>query len=186
MNYRWIVFLACASILLSGCAPGPLTADVLDPNRATITAPGPTATPGPTRVSPSPTPRPTRGDLTLEPLPTGSISAETIEMTPPSTPDPAPDFGSNPLVDKARANLAARLSIDPQQIALVEFRSVVWPDGSFGCPQPGIGYIQMQVEGYFIQLSVNKRVFNYHGGQRQEPFLCESSDEMLPPPGLDK
>ncbi|MEK7328522.1 MAG: hypothetical protein AAB217_25020, partial [Chloroflexota bacterium] len=61
------------------------------------------------------------------------FSVEVAPVTPVSTDPALPDQSSNPFVKQARDDLAARLGIDPAQIALIEFRDVTWPDNSLGC-----------------------------------------------------
>ena len=53
----------------------------------------------------------------------------------------------NPLIIQAKEDLAERLDISPNQIALLSFEEVVWPDSSLGCPQPGMRYIQVPKDG---------------------------------------
>jgi hypothetical protein len=94
-------------------------------------------------------------------------------------------------VDLARADLARRQSAAIDTVALVEVRSVVWPDGGLGCPRPGMVYPQVQVDGLLIRLRIGERVFDYHGDGTRPPFLCEqkpAGDDLAPPPGsgLDK
>ena len=40
----------------------------------------------------------------------------------------------------AVTHLAQRLKIDPSGISVIEARAIIWPDGSLGCPRPGMGY----------------------------------------------
>lgn len=77
-------------------------------------------------------------------------------------------------------DLARRLRIRPEEIKVVRVEEVDWPDGSLGCPQPGMRYKQMLVNGTFIQLKVGDNVYNYHGGGARRPFLCKSKNELLP------
>ena len=78
-----------------------------------------------------------------------------------------------PFVDTAVSDLAMRLSIDRSAIEVVSAQSVVWPDRSLGCPQPGLAYLQVQADGYRIELRVTGKVYSYHGGEGRGPFLCE-------------
>ncbi len=80
------------------------------------------------------------------------------------------------------APLRRRLGIEAGQIDLIEFRNVTWPDGSLGCPQPDMAYIQVLIEGYLIRLGVRAQVYEYHGSQNADPFLCQNPDQ--PAPGL--
>jgi hypothetical protein len=94
--------------------------------------------------------------------------------------------GLEGFVSDAKEDLAQRLSISVDEIELLSVISVVWSDGSLGCPQPGMDYIQVPQDGVLIQLSVGGVVYNYHGGGNRGLFLCEQklkSIEPLPPPG---
>lgn len=75
----------------------------------------------------------------------------------------------------ARADLAERLGIAEDEIKVLEARAMVWPDASLGCPQPGMVYIQILVEGGLIRLEAGGREYNYHSGGDAQPFLCEPS-----------
>ncbi len=77
------------------------------------------------------------------------------------------------IVTQAKDDLAQRLAMDPGQIELVEAASVTWPDGSLGCPQPGMAYTQALVDGLLIRLRAGDRIYEYHSGAGRAPFLCE-------------
>ena len=74
----------------------------------------------------------------------------------------------------AIADLAQRLGVAPSAITVVEVRTVVWPDGSLGCPRPGMLYPQVLKDGLLIRLMVQGREFAYHSGGARPPFLCEN------------
>ena len=87
------------------------------------------------------------------------------------------------LIEKAREDLAQRLSISITQISLVEAREVLWPDASLGCPQPGMKYKQVPEDGALIVLQVQETVYEYHNGGSRGLFLCEKAfadPEKLP------
>lgn len=71
------------------------------------------------------------------------------------------------LTDLARQDLAGRLKIDAAKITVVSQKETVWPDGSLGCPQPGMSYMQMQVPGSIIELSASGKKYTYHADQRR-------------------
>jgi hypothetical protein len=111
-----------------------------------------------------------------EPMPNEQISPANIEP------------GLEVLVDRAMQDLAGRLSIPVEQIELLEAKSVVWPDASLGCPQPGMGYAQVLLEGALIQLRVGPFRYDYHSGGSQSPFLCEQfppGTKSTEPPGYE-
>ena len=106
----------------------------------------------------------------------------------PMTPSPAiPTNASlNALIEKARADLASRLNIVANEIVLVEATSVIWPDGSLGCPQPGMAYIQVPQDGLLIRLQIGDQIYEYHSGGIRDPFLCvKTGKDPTPPPQID-
>jgi len=103
----------------------------------------------------------------------------------PSLPTPSVS-GLEGLIEKAKENLAQRLSISITQISLVEAKAVVWPDSSLGCPQPGMAYLQVPEDGALIVLQAEGNVYEYHNGGKRGLFLCEMVyKESSPPPQID-
>lgn len=103
--------------------------------------------------------------------------AEAAPTQPPSPPTTSGvvDSGLGPLTAIAVADLATRLDIDEQDVSVVSAEVLVWPDGSLGCPQPGMAYPQVQVDGFRIVLAARGLEFDYHGGGSRGPFLCEGA-----------
>lgn len=134
-------------------------------------------TPKPADKQPSAPPTPARPPLQLDAtlVPEGAAA--------PTTPSGnAPTAASAPTapVEVAKADLARRRSVAPDTIRVVEVRDVTWPDPSLGCPQPGMAYKQVPVDGLLIRLESGGQLFEYHSGGRRAPFLCEQ------PTGGDK
>ena len=102
-----------------------------------------------------------------------SITKEKNAMS--GTPIPMPiDPALQKVVTQAKQALARRLAIPEEQIELVEVQSVIWPDKSLGCPQPGMVYIQIQVDGLLIRFRAGGQVYEYRSGGNRPPFLCEN------------
>jgi hypothetical protein len=77
-----------------------------------------------------------------------------------------------PIVTAAVEDLAERLGIEPDAVTVVDARAVTWPDGSLGCPEPGMMYTQVLVDGTLAVLEADGRRYQYHGG---DPLvLCEN------------
>lgn len=141
-------------------------------------------------ASAMPTLRPTSDSAPELPTPSSTAVSDPSpqheeEVTVPMTPTvsmPA-SAGLESLVVQAVEDLAQRLGIDPDQIELVEAEAVVWPDGGLGCPQPGMAYIQVQRDGALIRLAAGGRIYNYHSGGGQSPFLCEQPTAQPPSKG---
>jgi hypothetical protein len=100
------------------------------------------------------------------------ILCEGKGMPPITTPDTEAQT-DNPLVILAKEDLAERLGVTLDQIELLSFEEVVWPDASLGCPQPGMAYIQMLQDGALIRLSAEGQVYDYPSGGNRGVFLCE-------------
>jgi hypothetical protein len=84
------------------------------------------------------------------------------------------DQGLKPLVDQARADLAGRLGIAADQIALALAELRTWPDSANGCPQDGMQYLQVLTDGSEMIFSAQGATYRYTtGGQVYIPQLCE-------------
>lgn len=81
-----------------------------------------------------------------------------------------------PRVQEAIAQLVDD-GTDRDAIELVVAESVVWSDGSIGCPEPGMLYTQALVEGYRIVLAVDGEEVAFHGAGNNPPFRCDGPVE---------
>lgn len=88
-----------------------------------------------------------------------------------------------PLIDQAIADLATRLAIDSSAVITVSAASTVWPDKGVGCPQPGMQYNQVLVDGTLIELSAGGITYRYHSGGGRAQFLCEQTAHAVPTTG---
>lgn len=148
-------------VVLAACAPPQLPGHITATERPATTTPRPLPRATPT-VQATTTP------FQLEELPTSEPAA-------PATSQIEPGFQA--LIDTAIADLAQRLSIDRKTIEVISAQSVVWPDRGLGCPQPGMGYVQVLSEGFRIELRAKNQLYAYHGGGGRGPFLCENPPE---------
>lgn len=106
------------------------------------------------------------------PVPTvAATEEETMTATPA---DSSATTEDSPLVQQAKADLAAHLSVDMAEIDVMKAQNVAWRDGSLGCPEPGMMYTQVIINGTKIVLSVDGEEYHYHAGADGEPFLCDN------------
>jgi hypothetical protein len=113
-------------------------------------------------------------DLQATPLtPSETLQGPTTSATP-AQPMPTNPF-LRQVTNQAVQDLASRLAVPPERIEFLELKSMLWPNGGLGCPRPGMMYPQVQQDGYLIRLRAGKREFEYHGGARRGPFLCDQS-----------
>ena len=83
-------------------------------------------------------------------------------------------------IELSKQDLANRLGISDDRIALVSAGSVTWPDSSLGCPQPGMAYTQVLTPGYLIILSANDKDYEYHAGRGALVIYCQNPTPPIP------
>lgn len=134
---------------------------------AATLAPDPAATPAPTdEAAPTALPVPTlRPGLAITP------EGATAAAVPPAS----GNAGEVPqdLLGAMVADLAQRLSVDPTAVAVVTGEAITWPDGAMGCPQPGMVYQQVLIDGYKVVLAVGADEYAYHAAAAGDFLLCE-------------
>jgi hypothetical protein len=84
------------------------------------------------------------------------------------------DWGeAQALVDLVVTDLAGRLKIESEEIAVSQVDEKMWRDSSLGCPQPGQMYLQVITSGYRIVLEVQGQQYIYHTDAESAFILCE-------------
>ena len=125
-----------------------------------------------TTVDTSPDPdRTLAPDRRPEPVPSSS--------EPPAVTDEVPEG----LLDEIIADAAERLDVEASEIVVVRAEAVTWPDGSLGCPEPGIVYTQALVPGYWVVLEADEQQLDYRVGRQGSFRLCENPTTTTVPPG---
>jgi hypothetical protein len=100
---------------------------------------------------------------------------------PPASPTPTPGATSQSMVptrivDEILADAAKRAAVDPKSVAVVSAELRTWGDGSLGCPQPGMYYTQVQVDGYQVVVSAGGKQYDYRAGAGRFR-LCEDNPQ---------
>jgi hypothetical protein len=75
---------------------------------------------------------------------------------------------------EAIADLQQRLG-GAVAVLVVSAQRVTWPDGSAGCPRPGMVYTQALVPGTRVVLEWQDKNYYYHGRGMGMPRLCSNS-----------
>lgn len=109
-------------------------------------------------------------------------SAQTPQPTPPTRPlptriaaTPAPAVtGEAPaeLLARILADVVQRSGATRQEVVIVRDEAVVWPDGSLGCPEPGMAYLQVQTDGYRVIAQVGDTRYDYRVDADGRFWLC--------------
>jgi hypothetical protein len=87
------------------------------------------------------------------------------------------------MVEAALDDAANRSTTGRADLKVKSAEAVTWPDGSLGCPQPGMLYTQALVSGYRIVLLAGDLLLNYHAAARGKPVFCPAGRVMAPVPG---
>ena len=106
-------------------------------------------------------------------------------VTPVDMVEGTPVVGETPqdILDAILADAAQESGVSAQAIRVVRAQSVIWNDGSLGCPQPGVLYTQAQVDGYWVVLEAGSDEYDYRASDSGAFFLCEGGTPPLPPKG---
>ncbi len=151
------LLLVVAALLVAGCSGGsegleePLGRDDLD--HAVIDG--------------SEQPREESGGEAPAPEPGADPTLQADPVPPPPDAAPGPD-----LVAAAIQDAAQRTGVEPGTVEVPLAEPITWPDGSLGCPEPGLISTQALVPGYRIVVHADGRDFHYHGADGALPAFC--------------
>jgi hypothetical protein len=87
------------------------------------------------------------------------------------------------VINAAIADAASRQAVSADAIEVVSALRVTWPDGSLGCPEPGMQYTQALVPGWRILLRAGGRTLDYHAAANGHVSLCPPERATEPMPG---
>jgi hypothetical protein len=94
--------------------------------------------------------------------------APTLTGETPSMQDKVPPGILDPILKEA----AALAKVTREQLVIVRAEAVVWNDGSLGCPEPGMGYTQALVNGYWVVLKGAGQTFDFRVNRGGSFRLC--------------
>jgi len=80
------------------------------------------------------------------------------------------------------ADASKRTGVDVAKLEVVESIAVTWPDGSLGCPEPGMNYTMALVPGFRIRIRADQQVLSYHASARGYWVFCPVSRAVDPAP----
>jgi hypothetical protein len=122
-----------------------------------------------------------------DPRPEQSSSTTRPDRKPPG--EPVPDETGTPSTGEVPAEVMASVfaaaeahsGLDRSAMTVVRAESVIWPDGSLGCAEPGMTYTMATVDGYWVGLSAGDTTLDYRVGSRDIVKLCKSGLGVTPP-----
>lgn len=86
------------------------------------------------------------------------------------------------LLSYMKKDLSQRLSAGTANITVAVAESVIWNDGSLGCPKPDQHYTQETIPGYRVVLELAGQRYSYHADNDGYFVPCDRQ-LMTPPPG---
>ncbi len=96
----------------------------------------------------------------------GGCSAASSSVQPSQVP------GGNPsgnialpasVIEPVVADVAKLAGVPADQVTVISAEALTFPDGSLGCPQPGMVYTQALVDGYKIIAEAGGKTYDYRG-----------------------
>ena len=97
----------------------------------------------------------------------------------------APPMNLKGQIEYSKKDLAKRLNVPPESVALSAARQVTWRSGALGCPEPGMNYTEALVPGSVIYLQVDNEMHAYHAKFAGKPFYCPRERVESPAPEGD-
>ena len=76
------------------------------------------------------------------------------------------------ILDPILNEAAALANVAPEQLVIVRAESVVWNDGSLGCPEPGMMYTQALVNGYSVVINAADQNYDFRVDSGGNFRLC--------------
>lgn len=110
-------------------------------------------------------------------LPGGDGGLQAGDRRIERVPDPPPTAtGEAPaeVLERIRADLAARTKRDAGSPKLLRDEAVTWSDGALGCPRFGEIYPQLPIRGYWIVFQAEGRQYDYRVDERGRFRLCDN------------
>jgi hypothetical protein len=96
----------------------------------------------------------------------GGCSAASSSVQPSQVPGGSPSGNialPTSVIEPVVADIAKLAGIPADQVTVISAEAVTFPDGSLGCPQPGMAYTQALVDGYKIVAEAGGKTYDFRG-----------------------
>lgn len=156
-----------------GPALGQVTSVATEPAANVATTAATAASPATGEAYPPPPAATADGAYPPAPPATAALSAYPGETSPIVTGPPiTPSPQQNNLIEAAARDLNVQTDVPVDEIKLISAVAVTWPNGGLGCPEEGMNYIDMLVEGMLVTLGAGGKEFTYHTDGGNQFVLC--------------
>ena len=188
MRNRLLILVAVLALMGSACAGVVADGEIIEDETATTAT---TASDQAADLTPSETSTDSVGEGDSEDQSKVEEQAEPSESSTTTTratkePERVPGDTTPPVTGETPADLLAQIIADAAEragvsdsdLTVIRDESVIWNDGSLGCPEPGVMYTQALVDGYWIVVAIGGIEYDYRVGAKGGFKLCS---RPLPP-----
>jgi hypothetical protein len=151
---RTLIVALATAVLAVGCAGAPAT------------QPTPVATPTTQPATPAATPVTTP---TASPTATGT----------PELPDLVGEVPEEILLEIMQETSRAT-GANLAELTILRAEAVTWSDGALGCPEPGESYIQVLIDGYWVEIEAGGDVYDFRVSEDGDWRVCPSGQGRPP------
>lgn len=111
--------------------------------------------------------------------PSPAYPAPEPTLPPPSgTPGAVVPAEAERAVALAREDLARRLGLKAEAIAVASVEAVDWSSTALGCPEPGKTYATVITPGYRVTLAAEGQRYEYHTDTGTQAVLCQGGNRV--------
>jgi hypothetical protein len=110
----------------------------------------------------------------------GTVEAGNSRQVPTTDSDAPRPATLESLTDAVLEHAARETGLARDALVVTSAEPVTWPDGSLGCPQPGMMYTQALVPGYRIRVRAGNDLLDYHASRRGSFVLCPAGRGVEP------
>ena len=101
------------------------------------------------------------------------VASQPSEMTSETDrSNQAPESSISAAEQAAKDIAADELTVEPNDVTVLEVQSREWPDASLGCPQPDMMYAQMLTSGYIATVEIDGETYDVHMDTNGNGFVC--------------
>ena len=99
--------------------------------------------------------------------------------------DTAPPTGEVPtaVLDRVTTDAMERTGVAAADLEIIRSESLIFSDGSLGCPKPDVVYTQAPVPGYRVVLDADGQSLDYRVTERGYMMLCQQTGLRVSPGG---
>ena len=110
-----------------------------------------------------------------------------VEPSPVTTVTPSFNNGGegifdNEALNRLRQKVASELDIEQNTLQFVEKKAEVWSDASLGCPEPGMAYVQILIDGWQIvfQNNAGELIYVHTESDLDNFIICDDVRSLTP------